>query len=93
VATIDYPPTVKVPASITFDFENLYVDGVRISLALLPQMLYELTHPDPRKWYRLERVGNDIVVHLKISEEKPDGNPIASTNDAGVSSSSPGREG
>jgi hypothetical protein len=76
VAQIEVPPLVKVPATITMDAKNLYVDGVPISFALLPQMLYELVHPDPRKWYRFERVGNDIVVHVKISEEIEEGRPI-----------------
>ena len=44
-------------ASISFDHRNLYVDGVTISLAAIPQVLYEFTHPDPRNWYRFERGG------------------------------------
>jgi hypothetical protein len=72
---------MKVPATITMDTTNLYVDGVAISFAAIPQMLYELAHPDPRKWYRFERVGDTVMVYVKISEEKPEGNPIASTGE------------
>jgi hypothetical protein len=85
-----YPTQVKVPATITMDAAYLYVDGVAISFAVIPQILYELTHPDNRKWYRFERVGDTVTVYVKISEEKPDGNPIASTDPAGVGSQGTG---
>lgn len=77
---------MRVPASITFSEDAITVDGVRISLMVIPQMLYELTHPDPRKWYRFERVDDAIIVHVKITEDEPNGSRIASSDDAGRSS-------
>jgi hypothetical protein len=68
---------IKVPASITFDAENLYIDGVKLSLMVIPQLLYELSHPSSRHWYRLERVGNQIIVHVRISDEPFESMPIA----------------
>jgi hypothetical protein len=71
--------TVKVPKSVVFNSDHLLVDGVRIRWDIIPQLLFELAHPDFRKWYRLERVGDDIIIHVKISEEEPNGNAIADT--------------
>lgn len=82
---------VKFPTSITIDVDSITIDGVRIALAVIPQLFYEMTHPDPRKWYRWERVGDTILVHVKIAEDT-DGNIIANTAD-GCSSKDSGREG
>lgn len=84
-------PGMKVPDSITFDGYNIYVDGVAISLSLIPQALYELVHPDPRKWYRFERWGDQITVHVKISEEGNNGKPIANIGHSESSPESPVR--
>lgn len=73
---------MKLPASITFTPDTLTIDGIQFSLMVIPQILYEITHPDPRKWYRLERIGDVIHVEVRITE--PDnGEPRA---DAGSSS-------
>jgi len=56
--------------------DEFVVDGVRISLLQVSQFLYDLTHPDPRKWYRLERVGDVINVTVRIAEDS-DGSVIA----------------
>jgi hypothetical protein len=84
-------PGMKVPASITFDGHNLYVDGVAIALSAIPQVLYEYAHPDPRKWYRFERMGDTIFVHVRISEDS-DGSVIASSA-SGRSSEDSGQQG
>jgi hypothetical protein len=62
------------------DGDDVVIEGVRISLAIIPEILYEFTHPDPRKWYRIERIDNNIIVHVRITKfpEENDGNPIAS---------------
>jgi hypothetical protein len=62
-------PIMRGVTSFQIDDDVLIVDGVRISLTLLPQMIYELAHPDPRKWYRLERIDNNIIVHMRITED------------------------
>jgi hypothetical protein len=79
--------TMKVPKSIMIEDKFLVVDGVHFALSILPQLLYEITHPDPRKWYRLERIGDAIQVHVRISEDS-NGNVIV-TN-AGRSSEGAG---
>jgi hypothetical protein len=62
--------------------DALIVEGVRISLVLLPQMLYELTHPDPRKWYRFERIEDKVIVHVRITESiEPLSHPIATVGE------------
>lgn len=71
---------MRVPASITIDDDALTIDGVHIPLRVIPQMLYELVHPDPRKWYRWERVDDVIIFHVRISE---DSNGTAITDHAG----------
>lgn len=81
---------VRAPDTITFDEERLYVDGVAIRFDVIPQLLYEFAHPDPRRWFRLERVGDVVTVHFKISEEEPNGQPIAHT---GRSKENPGGQG
>lgn len=87
-------PGMKVPNSITFDGYNLYVDGVAIGLSTIPQVLYEFAHPDPRKWFRFERIGDQVFIHVRISEDH-DGDVIASTAGTtdGRGSENPGREG
>ena len=70
---------LRFPTSITITEDSLIVDGVRIPLRVIPQMLYQLVHPDPRKWYRWERLGDTIQVHFRISEDT-DGSVIASIN-------------
>lgn len=57
--------------------DALIVDGVKLPIDIIPELLYCLAHPDPRRWYRFERVGNSAVVHVKISEEKPNGSVIS----------------
>jgi hypothetical protein len=76
---------MRKPASITFDHESITVDGVRLALDLIPQILYELTHPDARKWYRLSRIGDSIQVEVRITENA-NGSIIASTGNARSSS-------
>ena len=60
---------MRYPTSITIDLESLTVDGIRFPLAVIPQFLYQLVNPDPRKWYRMERAGDVLVIHTRISED------------------------
>lgn len=83
---------LKFPTSLTIDEDSLVVDGVRIAFIIIPQILYELAHPDPRKWYRLERTADTITVHVKITEDT-DGHIIASTADAERSGENSGQQG
>lgn len=55
-------------ASIEFDDYRIIVDGMVITLNVIPQILYELAHPDPRKWYRFERIGNQCIVHVELRD-------------------------
>jgi hypothetical protein len=68
--------------NIAFNQTDLIIDGVHIALENIPQFLYELTHPNPKRWYRLERVGDVIVVHVRMAVETEEKNgygyPIAS---------------
>jgi hypothetical protein len=83
---------MKVPASITFDSYNLYVDGVSIGLSAIPQVLYEFAHPDPRKWFRFERRGDTVFIHVKMSEEEKNGHPIAHTGRSEEGTGGDGKE-
>lgn len=55
-------------ATIEFNDYSIIVDGMVITLNVIPQILYELAHPDPRKWYRFERVGNQCIVHVELRD-------------------------
>jgi hypothetical protein len=86
--------------NFTYDVasETFTVEGIKISFFTLPLIIHELTHPDPRKWYRFERRDDTIIVHVRISEEEVNGYPIASigqpaaqTNPGGEGSEAPHR--
>jgi hypothetical protein len=53
-------------ATVQFEDNALIIDGMRVTFEVIPQFLYELANPDPRKWYRLERVGDRCIIHVKI---------------------------
>ena len=55
-------------ATIEFENDKLIVDGMQLTLNVIPQILYELAHPDPRKWYRFERVDNECIVHVEMRD-------------------------
>jgi hypothetical protein len=80
--------------NFAFDRDDLILDGIRVPLAIIPQLLYEITHPDPRRWYRLERIENLILVHVRISEEPEEthGYPITSIGSGPEDSGSGGKE-
>lgn len=48
--------------------DRLIVDGVTLPVDVIPELLYSLAHPDSRKWYRFERIGDEVKVHIKIQE-------------------------
>jgi hypothetical protein len=56
-------------ATVEFEDGALIIDGMRVTFEIIPQFLYELANPDPRKWYRLERVGDRCIVHVKMNDE------------------------
>jgi hypothetical protein len=72
--------------------EILTVEGIQISLFVLPQLIHQLTHPDERKWYRFERKDDNIIVHVRINEEEPHGTPIANLGEPSPQANS-GRQG
>jgi hypothetical protein len=78
---------IGFPTTLTIDEDALIVDGVRIAWRAIPELLFRLAHPDPRKWYRWEREGDTIQVHVKISEES-NGSHITSIPHAGDADSS-----
>ena len=56
-------------ATVQFDDDALIIDGMRVTFEVIPQLLHEFANPDPSKWYRLERVGDRCIVHVKIDPE------------------------
>jgi hypothetical protein len=74
--------------------ETLTVEGIKISAFVIPQIIFELTHPDPRRWYRIERIEDHLVVHVRMTEfaEEPHGNPIASIGSSKQDSGGKGQE-
>jgi len=70
---------MRQPACISIDGDSLCIDGALIHLSIIPQILYEIAHPDPRKWYRLERVDESIIVHVRVTEDS-DGTPVSRSN-------------
>lgn len=57
-------------ATVQIEDNALIIDDMRVSFEIIPQFLYELSHPDPRKWYRLERVGDRCIVHVRIDPDE-----------------------
>jgi hypothetical protein len=56
-------------ATVEIEDGALIIDGMRVTFEIIPQFLYELANPDPRKWYRLERVGDRCIIHVKMNDE------------------------
>ena len=55
-------------ATIEIQSDTLIIDGVRVTFGVIPEILYEIAHPDPRRWYNLERVNDVIIVHVEMRE-------------------------
>ena len=55
-------------ATIEIERDTLIIDGGRVAFEVIPEILYELAHPDPRRWYNFARVNNKIVVHVEMRE-------------------------
>jgi hypothetical protein len=47
------------------DDNTVIVNGIKISGELIPMLINCLTNPDPHRWYRFERKGDNIIVHLR----------------------------
>jgi hypothetical protein len=60
-------------ATIQIERDYLIIDGMKVTFDIIPQFMYELAHPDPRRWYRLRRVGDACMVDIKMEPE--DGGP------------------
>jgi len=58
----------REPLDLKFDHEALIVNGVSISWLAVPELLAVFGKPDERKWYRIERMGNEVMVHAKIED-------------------------
>ncbi len=48
---------------------HVEVNGVKISGALIPQIIAILTNPDPKRWYRFERNGDMVTAETKLQHE------------------------
>jgi hypothetical protein len=55
--------------------DGLTVNGVFISYASALDLLKAVVQPDTRRWFRFEREGNVVIVHVRYSEEEPHGTP------------------
>ena len=62
---------MKTPAGVEFSERSLIVDGVQFSYAMLAELLYELAHPDPRKWFRFETLGDRSFINIRLEEQGP----------------------
>lgn len=47
---------------------NVIIDGMPMGFDFLSQFLYEMAHPDPRKWYNFERNGDLLIIHVEMRE-------------------------
>lgn len=56
-------------ATVQFEDDAIIIDGMRVTFEVIPQFLHELANPDPSRWYRLERVGDQCIIHVKIDPE------------------------
>jgi len=57
-------------ATIEIERDYLIIDGMKVTFDIIPQFMYEFAHPDPRKWFRLERRGDACLVHCEIRDEE-----------------------
>ena len=62
----DSPGGIVKRATVQFEDDALIIDGMRVTFEIIPQILYELSHPDPRKWYCFERIDDRCIVHVRI---------------------------
>lgn len=54
--------------NVEFQGGNVSIDGLVVSFDVVTQFLYEIAHPDPRKWYNFERHGDLAIVHVEMRE-------------------------
>lgn len=67
---------IEWPIVVKMNPNALSVNGIEIPYMVVAQILNELTHPDPRKWIRMERVGDCVHISTRISEDEPNGTRI-----------------
>ena len=83
---LEYPITIKLHR------HELEIEGVKIAYFAIPQIIHALINPNPRKWFRFERVNeNEIYIHVRMTEDEPYGTPIGSTTGHGEENA--GRQG
>lgn len=70
------PQWIEWPVTLKLFPNHLEVNGIEVPYMLVAEVVNELTHPNPRKWIRLERMENIVVVSTRIAEEEPNGTPI-----------------
>jgi hypothetical protein len=80
---IDWPITIRMNPNA------VEINGVQMTYMVVAEIVAQIVHPDPRKWFRLERNGDIITVHVKLTEDEPNGTPIGTT---GSSKKDTGRE-
>lgn len=66
---------ISWPITIQMNPNAVTINGVEITYMVLAQIINEITNPDPRKWIRMERVGDAIHITIRMSEES-DGSQI-----------------
>ena len=70
MAYVQWPITIKMqPNAVS-------LNGVELSYMQLAELINEITHPDPTRWFRLERVGDCVHINVRISEDEPHGTQI-----------------
>ena len=80
--------------TLTLHRDFMVIDGVAVSYDAIPQLISAITRPDPRKWFRFERSGDNVMVHVKITEDEHDGTRLANIgSDAGRREEDSGQQG
>jgi hypothetical protein len=51
-----------------YTYPMLNLNGVRISGEAFAAFIDTITNPDPKRWYRFERQGDQIIVEVRESD-------------------------
>lgn len=70
---------VKWPITFNLSATHVNVDSIEFNYMQIAELLSQLIHPDPRKWYRFERVDNRILIHVRMTEDEPNGTQVGTT--------------
>ena len=81
---------INWPLKVEMNPNGITIDGVKMSYMVFAETVNQIFHPDPRKWFRLEREGDVIQIHVRLTEEEPNGTHVGTT---GSSEENPGASG